>query len=75
MLAYKCLLYGKELHIISERGTSKQCHCCSHLQPMPLYKRTYHCGNCGLVMDRDENSAINIYQRFLAGLPPHTSVI
>jgi len=71
MLAYKCLLYGKELHSISERNTSKQCHACKHLQNMPLWKRTYRCPNCGLVMDRDENSAVNIYERFLAGLPPH----
>ncbi|MBO0792057.1 MAG: transposase [Ktedonobacteraceae bacterium] len=72
MLTYKCLLYGKELSKIDERNTSKQCHCCGNLQPMPLWKRTYCCGNCGLVMDRDENSAINIYQRFLARLGPHT---
>ncbi len=26
---------------------------------------------CRLVMDRDENSAVNIYQRFLARLGPH----
>ncbi len=72
MLAYKCLLAGKELHVISERNTSKQCHRCGNLQDMPLWKRTYRCGNCGLVMDRDDNSAINIYQRFLARLGPHT---
>jgi putative transposase len=71
MLAYKCLVYGKELSIISERDTTKQCHACKHLQEMPLWKRTYRCPNCGLVMDRDENSAVNIFQRFLAGLPPH----
>ena len=39
---------------------------------MPLCKRTYRCGNCGLVMDRDENCAINILRRFLARLGPHT---
>ncbi len=72
MLAYKCLLYGKELHIISERDTTKQCHVCKQLQDMPLWKRTYRCPNCGLVMDRDENSAVNIYERFLARLGPHT---
>jgi putative transposase len=74
MLSYKCLLYGKELHMISERDTSKMCHACGNLQAMPLWKRTYRCSNknCGLVMDRDENSAINIYQRFLARLGPHT---
>ncbi len=37
-----------------------------------LYKRTYCCTNCGLVMDRDENSAHNILMRFLARLGPHT---
>ena len=77
MLAYKCLLYGKELHMIEERNTSKMCHACGNLQAMPLWKRVYRCSNknCGLVMDRDENSAINIYQRFLARLGPHTSAI
>src|SRR5258708_7127186 len=72
MLGYKCLHYGKELYIISERDTTKLCHKCKHKQDMPLWKRTYRCENCGLVMDRDENSAVNIYQRFMAGLPPHT---
>jgi putative transposase len=72
MLAYKCERFGKDLHIIDERDTTKTCHRCKHMQPMPLWKRVYRCPNCGLVMDRDENSAINIYQRFLAGLPPHT---
>ena len=75
MLTYKCLRYGKELQVISERGTSKMCHCCGHLQAMPLWKRMYRCTNCGMVMDRDEDSAINILQRFLAWLRPHTSAI
>src|SRR5258708_3335524 len=43
-----------------------------HLQDMPLWKRTYKCPKCGLVMDRDENSAINILTRYLARLGPHT---
>jgi len=73
MLAYKCLRFGKALYIISERDTTKMCHKCKHKQDMPLWKRTYRCEheNCGLVMDRDENSAVNLYQRFVAGLPPH----
>jgi IS605 OrfB family transposase len=72
MLSYKCLRVGKELHIISERDTTKTCHRCGHKQPMPLWKRTYRCPNCGLVMDRDDNSAVNIFQRFVARLGPHT---
>src|SRR5258708_5149881 len=73
MLEYKCLHYGKELYIISERDTTRMCHACKHKQDMPLWKRTYRCENenCGLVMDRDENSAVNIYQRFVSVAPPH----
>lgn len=46
-------------------------------QDMPLWKRTYRCSNenCGLVMDCDEHSAVNIYQRFLAGLPPTRKLV
>src|SRR6266704_739766 len=72
MLVYKCLLYGKDLEIISERYTSKDCHRCGNRQAMPLWKRTYHCERCGLVMDRDENSAHNILERFLARRGPYT---
>jgi len=68
MLLYKCQLYGKEFHQISERDTSKTCHVCGRKQAMPLYKRMYRCENCGLIMDRDENSAHNILMRFLARL-------
>lgn len=72
MLTYKCLLYGKDLVFLDERYTSKECHICRHRQEMPLYKRMYHCDTCGLIMDRDENSAHNILSRYLARLGPHT---
>jgi putative transposase len=73
MLTYKCQLYGKERVFLDERNTSKACSGCGNLQAMPLWKRTYGCTNCGLVMDRDENSAVNILMRFLARRGPHTS--
>ena len=72
MLGYKCLRFGKELSIISERDTTKTCHVCKRKKDMPLWQRTYRCENCGLAMDRDDNSAVNIYQRFFAGPLPHT---
>ncbi len=72
MLTYKCLRFGKELYIIDESDTTMICHVCKCKQYMPLWMRTYRCANCGLVMDRDENSAVNIYERFVAGPPPHT---
>jgi putative transposase len=71
MLKYKCQLYGKELVILDERNTSKGCSGCGQLQSMPLWKRTYCCTKCGLVMDRDENSAINILARYFVRLGPH----
>ncbi|HEX6551785.1 MAG TPA: transposase [Ktedonobacteraceae bacterium] len=75
MLEYKCLRFGKELYIINERDTTKTCHVCKCKKDMPLWQRTYRCENCGLVMDRDENSAVNIYERFLARPGPHTPAI
>ncbi len=72
MLTYKCTLYGKELVFLDERNTSKMCSGCGHVQKMPLWKRTYCCVECGLVMDRDDNSAVNILTRFLARQEPHT---
>lgn len=75
MLEYKCLHAGKEVQRIDERYTSKDCSVCGNRQDMPLWKRTYRCGNCGLVMDRDENSAVSISERFLARLGPHTPAV
>ncbi len=59
--------------LLDERDTSKTCSGCRHKQDMPLYKRMYRCGNCGLVLDRDENSAVNICERFLARRGPHVA--
>ncbi|MBE3558840.1 MAG: IS200/IS605 family element transposase accessory protein TnpB [Ktedonobacteraceae bacterium] len=71
MLRYKCLKAGKALVVLDERDTSKRCSGCGHKQSMPLWKRTYRCENCGLIRDRDENSAVNILMRFLARPGPH----
>jgi transposase len=30
---------------------------------MPLSVRVYRCGNCGLIIDRDHNSSLNIEER------------
>jgi len=72
MLEYKCRHAGKALHRMDERYTTKDCSVCGNRQEMPLWKRTYRCWNCGLVMDRDLNSAVNIRKRLLARLGPHT---
>ncbi|MHA1542840.1 MAG: RNA-guided endonuclease InsQ/TnpB family protein [Candidatus Hodarchaeales archaeon] len=66
-LTYKAKLVGKRVIVIDERATSKICAFCGHKKAhMPLSERIYHCEICGIVIDRDQNSAINIMKRFLS---------
>jgi len=74
MLEYKSKKLGKDFFKIDERGTSKTCSQCGFQQQMPLSVRTYRCPSCGLVMDRDCNSAINILHRFIARSEPYESM-
>ena len=64
-LTYKAKLAGKRVVEISERGTSKECYRCKKEHDMPLENREYVC-DCGNVIDRDKNSAINIMLRYLS---------
>lgn len=64
-LTYKAELAGKKVTEIDERKTSKRCYVCGKEHNMPLWKRTMEC-DCGNVIDRDRNSAINIMLRFLS---------
>jgi len=65
-LIYKAQLVGKKVIEISEQHTSKRCCVCGTAHEMPLWKRTMECDECGTVLDRDRNSAINIMKRFLS---------
>ena len=61
MLTYKCQKYGKQIMKIGRFEPSSQiCSKCGHRQKMPLDVRTYVCPECGQVIDRDLNAAINI---------------
>jgi putative transposase len=53
---------GGDLFIASRWFPStKRCSCCGHVKKrMPLKHRTYQCQQCGLVMDRDLNAALNL---------------
>lgn len=64
LLTYKARLLGKRIKVIDQRDTTKSCSVCGHKKEfMPLYQRKYSCENCGIVLDRDRNSAINIMKR------------
>lgn len=64
-LTYKAKLAGKKIIEIDERNTSRRCYLCGKEHDMPLSKCTMEC-DCGNVIDRDRNSAINIMMRFLS---------
>ena len=40
--------------------STRRCSGCGEPQDMPLSKRIYECLRCGLVMDRDDNAALNL---------------
>ncbi len=59
-LAYKLKEQGKQLVKIDRWFPStKKCSYCGAEKPMALSERTYDC-SCGLTLDRDYNSALNI---------------
>ena len=63
LLEYKLKEKGGQLLKIERSDPSSQlCSSCGSRHPMPLSERTYTCPDCGLVMDRDLNAAINILQ-------------
>lgn len=41
--------------------TTRTCSKCGEVQDVQISDRTYSCKHCGLVIDRDENSARNVY--------------
>ena len=65
ILKYKSELKGKKVVEIDERDTSKTCFNCGAKIEMPLYKRKFKCDKCGILIDRDRNSAINIMNKYL----------
>ncbi len=64
-LTYKAKKVGKKVIRISERNSSKRCCYCMKKENRKLSERTICC-DCGLVIDRDINSAGIHLQRFLA---------
>ncbi len=61
-LTYKCGWYGSELVVASRTfPSSKLCSRCGHRKKeLSLSEREYKCEQCGLVIDRDLNAALNL---------------
>ncbi len=57
---YKAENAGRVVVLVDPRNTSKICSCCGSVVEKSLAVRVHACSICGLVMDRDQNAAINI---------------
>jgi putative transposase len=57
---YKAEWAGRKCVLVDPRNTSKRCSRCNTLVEKDLSVRVHSCPVCGLIIDRDENAAINI---------------
>jgi putative transposase len=60
ILACKAAWAGKRVVLVDPAHTSQDCSGCGERVPKSLSVRTHACPSCGLVLDRDENAALNI---------------
>ena len=62
LLERKCREYGIQLRIANRfYASSKTCSRCGHIKrDLKLEDRVYECAECGLVIDRDYNAALNL---------------
>jgi putative transposase len=61
---------GKRVMAVPAQYTSQDCSGCGERVPKSLSVRTHICTHCGLILDRDENAARNIFwaEQALRGL-------
>lgn len=59
---------GRRVILVNPKNTTKMCSTCGEIVPKTLSVRVHTCPVCGLVLDRDENAALNILQRGLLSL-------
>lgn len=65
---YKAEGAGRRVVKVNPRNTSKACSRCGALVEKDLSVRIHSCPHCGLVLDRDENAALNILRLGLQSL-------
>ena len=61
-LKSKCQIYNVQLRFADKYfASSKKCCICGHKKKnLKLSDRTYHCSECGHIVDRDVNASINL---------------
>lgn len=67
MIEYKAERAGVRFEQVDPKNTSQNCSGCGKKVSKTLAERTHCCPYCGLVMDRDENAAVNILNKSRVG--------
>ena len=66
ILESKAANAGKQLTKVDPKYTSQKCSGCDTIVAKSLSVRVHDCVDCGLVLDRDHNAAINIKKAAVA---------
>ncbi|WP_202224822.1 zinc ribbon domain-containing protein [Okeania sp. KiyG1] len=59
------MIQGVHVIKINPHNRSQNCSNCGHKVPLTLSVRIHYCPKCKVVLDRDENAAINILNKAL----------
>ncbi len=65
-LEYFGRVYAKITIAVPPQWTSQNCSKCGEIVTKTLSTRTHQCPHCGIVLDRDENAALNILTKGLS---------
>lgn len=65
---YKAENAGRVVVLVEPRNTSQRCSCCGAMVEKSLDVRVHACPVCDLIIDRDQNAAINILRLGLESL-------
>ena len=65
-IEYKANLDGIPVVYVNPKNTSKRCHRCGHV--VQINGREFKCPKCGLIYNRDLNSAINLARSLTRGV-------
>lgn len=68
LLAYKAERAGARLIEVDPRYTSQACSGCGVIAKKELSERVHDCADCGTVLDRDHNAALNILRKGVVAL-------
>ena len=53
--------WNNKINLINEYMTTKKCSGCNNIKYAIGNNKIYNCSICGLLLDRDINASINIY--------------